>query len=160
LKEEILPELIKWMEARKNPFTFSTEASINLADDEELMALMVKAGFDAVFIGIETTNEDSLVECNKIQNKNRDLIACVKKIQKFGLQVQGGFIVGFDNDNEAIFDKMVGFIQESGIVSAMVGLLNAPRGTKLYQRLAGEGRLKDDFSGDNTNLTMNFIPQK
>ena len=159
LKEEILPELIKWMQERKNPFTFSTEASINLADDEELMTMMVKAGFDAVFIGIETTNEDSLIECNKVQNKNRDLIACVKKIQKFGLQVQGGFIVGFDNDNEAIFDKMVGFIQESGIVSAMVGLLNAPKGTRLYQRLAGEGRLRDDFSGDNTNLTMNFIPK-
>jgi radical SAM superfamily enzyme YgiQ (UPF0313 family) len=159
LKEEILPELIKWMQERKNPFTFSTEASINLADDEELMTMMVKAGFEAVFIGIETTNEDSLVECNKVQNKNRDLIACVKKIQKFGLQVQGGFIVGFDNDNEAIFDKMVGFIQESGIVSAMVGLLNAPKGTRLYQRLAGEGRLKDDFDGDNTNLTMNFIPK-
>ena len=159
LKEEILPELIKWMRERKNPFTFSTEASINLADDDELMTMMVKAGFEAVFIGIETTDEDSLVECNKIQNKNRDLIACVKKIQKFGLQVQGGFIVGFDNDNEAIFDKMVGFIQESGIVSAMVGLLNAPKGTKLYQRLAGEGRLRDNFSGDNTNLTMNFIPK-
>lgn len=159
LKEEILPELIKWMVERKFPFTFSTEASINLADDEELMTMMVKAGFEAVFIGIETTNEESLLECNKIQNKNRDMIACVKKIQKFGLQVQGGFIVGFDNDNDAIFDKMVGFIQESGIVSAMVGLLNAPKGTKLYQRLAGEGRLRDDFSGDNTNLTMNFMPK-
>lgn len=159
LKEEVLPEIIKWMEYRKYPFIFSTEASINLSDDEELMALMVKAGFNAVFIGIETTNEDSLLECNKIQNKNRDLIACVKKIQKSGLQVQGGFIVGFDNDNDTVFEKMVSFIQESGIVSAMVGLLNAPKGTRLYQRLAGEGRLRENFSGDNTDLTMNFVPK-
>jgi Fe-S oxidoreductase len=158
LKQEILPMLIKWMDEKKYPFTFSTEASINLSDDDELMDLMVKAGFDAVFIGIETTNEESLLECNKIQNKNRDLIGCVKKIQKSGLQVQGGFIVGFDNDNETIFEKMVNFIQESGIVSAMVGLLNAPKGTMLYKRLENEGRLMKNFTGDNTDLTMNFIP--
>jgi len=159
LKEKILPALIAWMTEKKYPFYFFTEASINLADDEVLMDLMVKAGFNAVFIGIETTNEDSLVECNKIQNKNRDLITCVKKIHRFGLQVQGGFIVGFDNDNAMIFDKMVSFIQESGIVTAMVGLLNAPKGTNLYQRLAGEGRLVEDFSGDNTNFSMNFVPK-
>ena len=148
----------RWMEEKEYPFTFSTEASINLSDDDELMELMVKAGFDTVFIGIETTNEDSLLECNKLQNKNRDLIACVKKIQKSGLQVQGGFIVGFDSDNETIFEKLVCFIQESGIVSAMVGLLNAPKGTKLYNRLEEEGRLRESFTGDNTDLTMNFIP--
>jgi radical SAM superfamily enzyme YgiQ (UPF0313 family) len=127
LKEEVLPVLIKWMSDKKTPFNFITEASINLSDDEELMQLMVEAGFDTVFIGIETTNEESLIECNKLQNKNRDLVKCVRKIQKFGLQVQGGFIVGFDNDNTAIFEKMVNFIQASGIVSAMVGLLNAPK---------------------------------
>ncbi|MDI6813262.1 MAG: B12-binding domain-containing radical SAM protein [Desulfitobacteriaceae bacterium] len=159
LTEEILPALIEWMAQRKYPFTFLTEASINLSDDEKLMKLMVKAGFNTVFIGIETPNEDSLVECNKIQNKNRDLISCVKKIQRFGLQVQGGFIVGFDNDTASIFDSLISFIQESGIVTAMVGLLNAPKGTKLYQRLAGEGRLIEDFSGDNTNFTMNFMPK-
>jgi len=159
LKEEILPAIIEWMVKRIYPFSFLTEASINLADDEVLMDMMVKAGFDSVFIGIETTNEESLVECNKMQNRNRDLIACVKKIQKAGLQVQGGFIVGFDNDSETVFDKMTRFIQESGIASAMVGLLNAPRGTKLYQRLAGEGRLREDFSGDNTSLNMNFEPK-
>lgn len=159
LTEEILPALIEWMAQRKYPFTFLTEASINLSDDEKLMKLMVKAGFNTVFIGIETPNEDSLVECNKIQNKNRDLILCVKKIQRFGLQVQGGFIVGFDNDTASIFDSLISFIQESGIVTAMVGLLNAPKGTKLYQRLAGEGRLIEDFSGDNTNFTMNFMPK-
>ena len=156
---EILPALIDWMTEKKYPFAFLTETSINLADDEQLMRLMVKAGFNTVFIGIETPNEDSLTECNKMQNKNRDLIACVKKIQKFGLQVQGGFIVGFDNDNATIFDRLISFIQESGIVTAMVGLLNAPKGTKLYRRLAGEGRLMEDFSGNNTDFTMNFIPK-
>ncbi|MHB1651510.1 MAG: B12-binding domain-containing radical SAM protein [Desulfitobacteriaceae bacterium] len=159
LTEEILPALIKWMTERKYPFTFLTEASINLSDDDQLMQLMVKSGFNTVFIGIETPNEDSLVECNKMQNKNRDLISCVKKIQRFGLQVQGGFIVGFDNDTASIFDSLISFIQESGIVTAMVGLLNAPKGTKLYQRLAGEGRLMEEFSGDNTNFTMNFMPK-
>ncbi|HEX3048700.1 MAG TPA: DUF4070 domain-containing protein [Bacillota bacterium] len=159
LKTEVLPSLIQWMADRKYPFSFITEASINLADDGELMELMVKAGFDTVFIGIETPNEDSLAECNKLQNKNRNLMISVKKIQQSGLQVQGGFILGFDHDNGAIFNKLVNFIQESGIVTAMVGLLNAPKGTGLYQRLAGEGRLLKDFSGDNTDLTMNFIPR-
>ncbi|HEX3046753.1 MAG TPA: DUF4070 domain-containing protein, partial [Bacillota bacterium] len=121
--------------------------------------LMTKAAFNSVFIGIETPNEESLLECNKLQNKNRDLLTCVKKIQQFGLQVQGGFILGFDNDNATIFNKLVNFIQESGIATAMVGLLNAPRGTKLHQRLAVEGRLLNDMSGDNTDLTMNFIPK-
>lgn len=159
LKEEILPLLIEWMTERKFPFAFQTEASINLSDDGELMRLMVKAGFDTVFIGIETPNEDSLVECNKLQNKSRDLITCIKTIQKSGLQVQGGFIVGFDNDTATIFNKLVSFIQESGVVTAMVGLLNAPKGTRLYQRLAGEGRLLKDMSGDNTDLSINFIPR-
>jgi radical SAM superfamily enzyme YgiQ (UPF0313 family) len=159
LKEEVLPLLIEWMAERNYPFYFQTEASINLADDEELMRLMTKAAFNSVFIGIETPNEESLLECNKLQNKNRDLITCVKKIQQFGLQVQGGFILGFDNDNPTIFNKLVNFIQESGIATAMVGLLNAPRGTKLHQRLASEGRLLNDMTGDNTDLTMNFIPK-
>ncbi|MBI1987343.1 MAG: DUF4070 domain-containing protein [Nitrospinae bacterium] len=159
LKKEILPAIIEWMEERKHPFALSTEASVDLSDDEELMRLMAKAGFDAVFVGIETTNEESLIECSKFHNKNRDLISCVKKIQKFGLQVQGGFIVGFDNDPNSIFERLIEFIQESGIVSAMVGLLNAPCGTKLYQRLAKEGRLLNNMSGDNTDLSMNFVPK-
>ena len=147
------------MEKRKSPFFLNTEASINLADDEQLMKLMVKAGFEAVFIGIETPNDESLVECNKIQNRNRDLISSIKKIQNFGLEVQGGFIVGFDNDPPSIFEKLTNFIQESGIVTAMVGLLNAPKGTKLQKRLQSEGRLLNDFNGNNTDLSINFIPQ-
>ncbi len=158
LMEDILPAVTHWMEEHNHPFQFLTEASINLADDEKLMAMMAKAGFNSVFIGIETPDEDSLAECKKTQNKGRDLISCIKKIQRSGLEVLGGFIVGFDHDNPSIFNRMIEFIQESGIVSAMVGLLNAPKGTKLYQRLASEGRITDEFSGDNTNFTMNFTP--
>jgi radical SAM superfamily enzyme YgiQ (UPF0313 family) len=160
LKEEILPAMIKWQKDRKSPFGFMTEASINLADDEELMQLMVNAGFETVFIGIETPNEESLVECNKNQNINRDLIASIKKIQNHGMQVQGGFILGFDHDPESIFKSQSSFIQKSGIVTAMVGLLNAPRGTRLYQRLKRENRLvEDSFSGDNTDGSLNFVPK-
>ena len=159
LKKEILPAIADWMEKRKNPFYLNTEASINLADDEQLMRLMVKAGFEAVFIGIESPNEESLVECNKTQNRNRDLISSVKKIQQAGLEVQGGFIVGFDNDPPSIFEKLTSFIQESGIVTAMVGLLNAPKGTKLQKRLENEGRMLKDFNGNNTDFSMNFIPR-
>jgi len=159
LKKEVLPAIAKWMEQRRRPFSFITQASINLSDDEELMQLMVQAGFNTVFVGIETPNEESLYECSKFQNKNRDLIACVKKIQNFGLQVQGGFIVGFDNDPLSIFETQIKFIQKSGIVTAMVGLLNALRGTRLHQRLEKENRLLKDISGDNTDCSINFIPK-
>ncbi len=159
LKAETLPAIIEWSQERKYPFGFFTEASINLADDEELMQLMTKAGFDTVFVGIETPNEESLVECSKFQNMNRDLIASVKKMQNYGLQVQGGFIVGFDSDPLSIFESQINFIQRSGIVTAMVGLLNAPPGTRLYQRLKKEKRLLPGGSGDNTDGTINFIPK-
>jgi len=159
LKEKILPSLIRWMEERRRPFYFSTEASINLADDEELMRMMAQAEFITVFVGIETPHDESLIECAKAQNRNRDLIASVKRIQEFGLEVQAGFIVGFDQDPASIFEKMIAFIQESGIVTAMVGLLNAPRGTKLYKRLVTENRLLKTATGDNTDLSMNFVPK-
>lgn len=159
VKREILPAIIEWMEAREYPFTFSTEASINLADDEELARLMVRAGFNSVFVGIETIHEESLIECGKVKNQNRDLIGSVRKIQQLGMEVQGGFIVGFDSDPVSIFDRLSGFIQESGIATAMVGLLNAPRGTRLYERLQKEGRLLHTISGDNTDSSMNFRPK-
>ncbi|MFH1032305.1 MAG: B12-binding domain-containing radical SAM protein [Chloroflexota bacterium] len=160
LKIETLPAMIEWSKQKKYPFTLFTEASINLADDEELMNMMTEAGFNRVFIGIETPNEDSLLECNKLQNKNRDLAASVKTLQNHGFEVQGGFILGFDSDPASIFQSQINFIQKSGIATAMVGLLNAPRGTKLYQRLKKENRLvKDTFTGDNTDYTINFIPK-
>jgi len=159
LKLEILPAIIEWQKGKRYPFALSTEASINLADDEELMRLMVDAGFCTVFIGIETPNEESLLECAKMQNQNRDLVASVKKIQNYGLEVQGGFIVGFDSDPLSIFKSQINFIQKSGIVTAMVGLLNAPPGTKLYQRLKRENRLVKTFTGNNTDCSLNFIPK-
>ncbi len=159
LKDEILPAIAEWMKVRKYPFSFITQASIELSDNEELMDLMVEAGFDTVFVGIETPNEQSLAECNKFQNKNRDLLASVKKIHKAGLQVQAGFIVGFDNDPITIFDTQIKFIQNSGIVTAMVGLLNALPRTKLYQRLEKEKRLIKDTTGNNTDFSINFIPK-
>jgi len=159
LKNEILPAMERWMRARRYPFTLNTEASINLADDDELMQLMVRAGFDAVFVGIESPNEESLNECKKAPNRNRDLAASVRAIQRAGIQVQGGFIVGFDKDPHTIFDRLIEFIQETGIVTAMVGLLNAPRGTRLYQRLLQEGRLLSGMTGDNTDFSINFLPK-
>lgn len=159
LKAEILPALIEWRKTKRYPFSFCTEVSINLADDEELTRLVVRAGFEVVFIGIETPNPKSLAECAKFQNQNRDLVASVKKLQSLGLEVQGGFIVGFDNDTETVFQDQINFIQKSGIVTAMVGLLNAPTGTRLYQRLKAEGRLRNSFTGNNTDLSLNFEPK-
>ncbi len=159
LKEEILPAIDGWMEEHHHPFTFYTQTSINLADDDELMKMMVDVGFDDVFIGIETPHEDSLAECHKTQNKRRDLVGAVKKIQHFGLQVQGGFIVGFDSDPLTIFEKQIDFIQKSGIVTAMVGMLNVMKGTKLYQRLSQEERIIKNGSGNNTDFSVNFIPK-
>ncbi len=159
LKEETLPAIIAWQKEKKYPFLPFTEASINLADDDELLRLMTEAGFNRVFVGIETPNEDSLVECNKMQNSNRDLAAAVKKLQNAGLEVMGGFILGFDSDPASIFSKQIHFIQNTGIVTAMVGLLNAPKGTRLYKRLKSENRLTTNFTGDNTDFSMNFIPR-
>ena len=158
LMNQLLPALIDWQRDKKG-FLFNTEASINLADNEDLMHTMVEAGFDTVFIGIETPDEESLAECNKKQNKNRNLIESVKRIQRTGLQVQGGFIVGFDSDGPSIFQRQIDFIQNSGIVTAMVGLLQAPPGTKLYDRLKKENRLSGLLSGDNVDGTTNIIPK-
>jgi radical SAM superfamily enzyme YgiQ (UPF0313 family) len=158
LKVELLPAIISWMARNNNPFQFMTETSIDLADDYDLMEKMVKAGFDKVFIGIETPEERCLRECNKIPNNDRDLIDCVNTIQSYGMEVAAGFIVGFDNDPPDIFERQIDFIQKSGIIIAMVGLLNAPRLSKLYHRLQNEGRISDIFSGDNTDYSMNFVP--
>jgi radical SAM superfamily enzyme YgiQ (UPF0313 family) len=159
LKTDLLPALIEWMKAHGNPFSLATEASVNLADDPELMKLMTQAGFSSVFVGIETPQESSLEECKKAQNRNRSLLDSVKTIQRNGMEVMGGFIVGFDNDSPKIFGQQIEFIQKSGIISAMIGLLNAPTKSKLYQRLLKEGRILSKMTGDNTDATMNFIPK-
>jgi radical SAM superfamily enzyme YgiQ (UPF0313 family) len=157
LKEHLLPALIQWRKDKKG-CSFFTEASINLADDPELMAKMGAAGFDSVFIGIETPDVNSLTECGKTHNKNRDLLQDVKKIHRYGLQVMGGFIVGFDSDPPSIFQRQIDFIQQSGIVTAMVGMLQAPPGTRLFERLASEHRVSEEFSGDNVDGRTNIIP--
>jgi radical SAM superfamily enzyme YgiQ (UPF0313 family) len=158
LKETLLPALIRWRKGKRG-FTFSTEASINLADDDELVRLMVEAGFHQVFVGIETPDELSLSECSKAQNADRDLVADVRHLQQAGLAVQGGFIVGFDNDTGSIFQRQIDFIQQSGIVTAMIGMLQAIPGTQLYERMKRENRLLGSGSGDNVNGSTNIIPQ-
>jgi radical SAM superfamily enzyme YgiQ (UPF0313 family) len=159
LKVRLLPALIEWRKHKKG-CGFFTEASINMADDAELLDLMVKAGFDTVFIGIESPNNESLTECQKIQNTNRNLIKDVKIIQRAGLQVQGGFIVGFDSDTSTTFQQLIEFIQQSGVVTAMVGLLQAPPGTRLFDRLKKENRLLVNMiSGDNVDGTTNINPK-
>ncbi|MGR3220486.1 MAG: B12-binding domain-containing radical SAM protein [Candidatus Anammoxibacter sp.] len=156
LRDELLPTLIEWRKTRRE-ITFYTEASINLADDESLTKMMVDAGFNMVFIGIETPDEASLAECSKKQNKGRDMVSDVKRLQRAGLQVQGGFIVGFDNDSPSIFQRQIDFIQKSGIVTAMIGVLQAPAGTKLYERMKREGRLLGEMSGDNGDCSTNIV---
>jgi len=158
LKEELLPAIIKWRRGKWG-MTFSTQVTINLADDPVLMAQMVRAGFDTVFVGIESVNDESLNECNKRQNEGRDFLEDVRRMQRAGLVVQGGFIVGFDHDTPAVFERLTRFIQQSGIATAMVGMLQAPSGTRLYQRLQREGRIRQDISGDNADGTTNIVPQ-
>lgn len=153
----LLPALVEWQRQRGLPLY--TEASINLADDPVLMEMMSRAGFDTVFVGIETPTDEALAECNKKQNRGRDLVACVKRIQRSGLQVQGGFIVGFDSDTPDIFRRQLEFIQQSGVVTAMVGILQAPVGTVLHERLKREKRLTGETLGNNTDMATNIIPK-
>jgi radical SAM superfamily enzyme YgiQ (UPF0313 family) len=156
--KELLRALAGWRSQYKTSFDFNTEASLNLADDPELMRLMKDAGFNAVFLGIETPDESGLIAANKLQNTRRSLLDSVAIIQSYGMQVMGGFILGFDTDREDIFDRMVEFIQKSGIPIAMVGLLQAMPGTQLFRRLWREGRIVDAGGGDNTGDSLNFLP--
>ena len=155
----LLRELIAWRERVQPGMGFFTEASVNLADDAELCELMVRAGFKRVFVGLETPSAESLQECHKVQNKGRDLVETVRTLQRAGLEVMGGFIVGFDSDRQDIFKQQFDFIQRSGVVTAMVGLLSALPQTRLYQRLKKEGRLEADSTGNNTEPVLNFRPK-
>jgi radical SAM superfamily enzyme YgiQ (UPF0313 family) len=158
--KEILREIGAWMKAKHKPFTLNTEASINLADDDEMMKLMQLANFNSVFVGIETPSDKALQSCGKVQNVGKDLAEKVKILQRNGLQVQAGFILGFDTDTSKIFDDMIKFIQKSGIVTAMVGMLSALPETRLYKRLKDTGRIiQRQPSGNNTDYTMNFVPK-
>lgn len=156
----LLQEMIEWRVRTRPAMGFLTEASINLADDAELRALMVEAGFRKVFVGIETPSPLGLEECRKVQNSGRDLVADVRTLQASGLEVMGGFIVGFDSDSKEIFKQQFDFIQRSGVATAMVGLLTALPQTRLYKRLKGEGRLTAETAGNNTSASaLNFHPK-
>lgn len=157
--KELCAALAEWRNQYKTNFDFTTEASLNLADDPELMQMMKDAGFTSVFLGIETPDESGLIASNKLQNTRRSLLESVATIQSYGMQVMGGFILGFDTDGEDIFDRMVEFIQKSGIPIAMVGLLQAMPGTQLFRRLRREGRIVSSGLGDNTGDKLNFLPR-
>jgi len=152
---QLLPALARWQKENGYPFSLITESSVNLADDEPLLANMRDAGFRRVFLGIETPVEESLKEAQKSQNRG-NLLDSVKKIQSYGMEVMAGFIVGFDNDPEDIFERQIDFIRKSAIPLAMVGLLNALPDTQLWKRLEREGRLLGEASGNNTVCTFNF----
>jgi radical SAM superfamily enzyme YgiQ (UPF0313 family) len=154
----LLAAMAEWMDAHGRPFRFTTEASLNLADDPELLRLMKAAGVTSVFLGIETPDECSLVANHKLQNTRRDMLESIGTIQKYGIEVMGGFILGFDTDKEDVFDRLVEFIQKSAIPIAMVGLLEAMPGTQLFRRLRSEGRILSSGDGNNTDCRLNFLP--
>jgi radical SAM superfamily enzyme YgiQ (UPF0313 family) len=155
--KQLLREMIEWRARTLPTMGFLTEASMNLADDTELCELMARAGFKKVFMGIETPSQDGLEECNKLQNRRRDLSDAVRTVQRAGMEVMGGFIVGFDSDPRDIFRRQFEFIQQSGVVTAMVGLLSALPETALYRRLAREGRILAESCGNNTDAAINFV---
>ncbi len=155
---QLIPVLADWQERNGHPFSLLTEASVNLADDEGLLSEMRRAGFRKVFLGIETPVEESLKEAQKSQNRG-NLLDSVKKIQSYGMEVMAGFIVGFDNDPDDIFERQINFIRDSAIPLAMVGLLTALPDTQLWRRLEKEGRLLGESTGNNTNTALNFMPK-
>lgn len=158
--KELLRPFAAWQRKHRYPFIVSTEASITLAQDEELLDLMVSAGFSMVFIGIETPDAKTLAMTHKTQNLREDILSSVVRIQEKGIEVSGGFIVGFDGEAEDIFERQQTFIQKAGISTAMVGLLIALPNTQLYRRLKREGRILAETRGNNTHdFDLNFVPQ-
>ena len=157
-KSALLPALIEWQDRHGRRVPFNAQVSMNIADDEQLLTAMARAGFGTVFIGIESPDDETLAECNKKQNLRRDLVADVRRVQRAGIEVSAGFIVGFDGDTAASFHRLSEFIQRSGIVTAMVGMLQAPAGTRLFDRMRAEGRLLGAMTGDNVDGTTNIVP--
>ena len=157
-----LPELAKWLEARDYPFEFTTEASLNLADDAELLALLKRANFVGVFVGIESPNTATLIAMRKKQNTRRSIPESIHKLYASGLFVTAGFIIGFDSETESAADAMIELIEEAAIPVCMVGLLYALPHTQLGRRLEQEGRLyphperKDLKTADQCTMGLNF----
>jgi radical SAM superfamily enzyme YgiQ (UPF0313 family) len=157
VKAELLPGLKSWQIEHDYPYHFFTEASINMGDDEALLTAMREAGFNQVFIGIETPDPEGLKEAGKTLNLKTDMEKSIRAIQRHGMEVMAGFIIGFDNDKEDIFDRQIAFIQKNAIPKAMIGFLDALPGTRLYQRLLTEGRILKASIGNNTHsMTTNF----
>lgn len=157
LKSDLLPALIEWRKKRKPGFYFSTQLTINLADDDELMRMMLEAGFRYVFIGIETPDESGLKTSKKTQNLKRNQLENIHKLHRNGFIVAGGFIVGFDSDSTDIFRQQVEFIQESGIPLPIVNILKAPPGTELFDKIKSQGRLNKEFAfteGETNMITV------
>jgi radical SAM superfamily enzyme YgiQ (UPF0313 family) len=157
--KQLLPALAEWSERHHYPFTFITEASVNLAEDHELLAGMQRAGFCSVFLGIETPVTESLQETHKYQNTRSNLLDAVRTIQSYGMEVMAGFIVGFDHDPEDVFERQINFIRDSAIPLAMVGMLEALPGTQLWRRLEREGRLLAEGAGNITECALTFVPK-
>lgn len=160
--KRFLRELIPWMQSHNFPFTFITEASVNLAEDDELLELMGQAGFYAVFLGIETPDQDSLQVTRKVQNTRNPLVEACNKINEAGLLIYAGFILGFDGERAGAGDRIRAFVEETSIPQPMLGILQAPHNTALWDRLEKENRLLTDHenqTGDQNTL-MNFIPTR
>lgn len=157
IKHEVLPALYEWQKSHGFVYRFFTEASINIAEDEELLTIMRDVGFNEVFLGIETPSLESLQSANKKHNLKSDMGEAIRKIQEFGMAVMAGFIVGFDNETDDIFERQIRFIQDNGIPQAMVGMLTALPGTELHNRLEKEGRMLEESTGNNTHcMATNF----
>lgn len=161
--KNLLRELIPWMQERNYPFTFFTEASVNLAEDSELLELMAQAGFFGVFLGIETPDQDSLQVTSKYQNTRNPLAESCYKINQAGLMIYAGFIMGFDGERSGAGNRIKAFVEETSIPQPMLGILQAPPNTALWDRLKQEQRLIEDGGcvefGDQNTL-MNFVPTR
>ena len=148
LAKELLREMARWSRENGYPLDFNTEVSLNVAEDDELLALLRDANFTTIFIGIESPRKESLLETKKNQNLRGDLIESVRKIHSYGIQIQAGMIVGFDHDDASIFEEQLGFIQDARIPVSMTGMLQALPRTPLYERVEREGRLLRESGGD------------
>lgn len=154
LKTDLLPKLIEWRDQNKYAPGFDTQVTINLSDDEELMQLMLEAGFRKLFIGIETLEDEALLLMKKRQNTKRDLLETIKKLHSRGFMIVGAFILGLDSDTPSIFQNQIDFINESGMVIVSINLLKAPVGTELYTRMKEEKRLISELDFDENKSNM------
>lgn len=155
--KELLKQIITWQKKHDYPFSFFTQASLDVTTDDELLDLLKEASFHELFIGIETPHAETLLQVRKKNNLHIDLYEAVQKIQSKGIEVMGGFILGFDTDPEDIFDSMINFIQKAAIPQAMIGLLNAVPNSTFYRRMEQDGRISGESSGDNLSFASNLI---